>query len=153
MDNGILQSIETRQKALYDNFELPNDAKTKAEDFFARMQAFGETCSDQADFEKQLQVSPLNNEYNSLFAEFSKYVKKTDNVPSLEEYTEMVAKDTAKSVVKMQAEQTIRTGIFRILPPSLQRWWVRGVYNIPILGDILSAKNNADQIKRYSGKK
>lgn len=142
MEKGISQSIETRRRALYDHFNLPPDAKDKAEDLFDRMAQFGLQCNGQADFEKKLLSSPLTQEYNRLFVEFAPFVIKPDDVPTKEEYAKMVAKDTTKSVVKMQIEQTARSAVFRMLPPWLQQWWVRGVYNIPILGDILSARNN-----------
>ena len=71
----IIKSIEARREALYRNYDLPHDARSKAESLFARMEQFGRECRNRSEFERKLTTQTLNSEYNSLFVEFTAYVK------------------------------------------------------------------------------
>ncbi len=74
MDMEIIKSIEERREALYRNYDLPGDARTKAEALFARMEMFGRQCRDKDEFERRFATETLRSEYNSLFVEFTAYV-------------------------------------------------------------------------------
>ncbi|NLO69771.1 MAG: hypothetical protein GX102_02225 [Porphyromonadaceae bacterium] len=151
MDIQIQQSIETRRGALYDYYELPSKAKQTAEEVFLKMEQLGSECKDQADFEKRLLDSPINAEYNKLFADFTRYVKRPEGTPTKGEFMRDYASSTARSMVEHRAKVGLRARIFRMMPESIQNWMVRGAYNIPILGDILSARNQVDMARRFTG--
>lgn len=148
MNQGILQSIETRRESLYSAFNLPPEAKSKAEELFSRMEEFGKTCEDQADFEKKLLNSPLTDEYHKLFEGFTRYAKGREQLPTSEE----LIKGAVSSSIEHRAKVGLRARIFRMMPESIQNWMVRGAYNIPIIGDILSARNQVDMVRRFTGR-
>lgn len=150
MNEGILNSINSRREALYAYYNLPKGARQKAEDVFARLEQFGQTCLDQADFEKQLPKLKLNEDYNNLFAEFAPYVKIPEGTMTVEEQQQNAAKELGESVVKSQAKRTVKSAFVRMLPKPLYDWYIYGIYNIPILGRIVGAKNNLEQIKRMN---
>jgi hypothetical protein len=75
MDMEIMQSIETRRRALYDLYDLPRDARSRAESLFARMELFGRECRSSKEFERGLATRTLGSEYNGLLVEFTAYVK------------------------------------------------------------------------------
>ena len=148
MDNGILQSISTRREALHDHYNLPAGAQAKVDGLFRRMEELGATCRDQAEFETKLTASPLNDEYMALFTEFAPYVKTPDNVPTNEEYVGNVAKGHAKSIAENRLENSVKGAIVNALPNEITDWKTYGIYNIPIIGDIVSAFNKVHFIKR-----
>lgn len=75
MNMEIIKSIEARREALYRHYDLPYDARSKAESLFARMEQFGRECRDNTEFERGLVTRTLGGEYNSLLVEFTAYVK------------------------------------------------------------------------------
>ena len=75
MDMEIIQSIEAMREALYRHYDLPDDARIKAESLFARMERFGRECRDRSEFERKFATQTLRSEYNNLFVEFTAYVK------------------------------------------------------------------------------
>ena len=153
MDAIISNSIQIRRDALFNHYDLTEEAGSKANDLFARMEQFGGGCKDAADFETRLATSPLNDEYNHLFAEFAAFVKKPDNVPTMQEHQANAAKGTAKSAALHQVESGIKSRIVNALPDSVTDWFVYGIYKVPILGSIVGAKNNIASIGRLFKKK
>ncbi len=75
MNMEIIKSIEAKREALYRHYDLPYDARSKAEALFARMELFGRECRTEAEFERGLATQTLSSEYNGLFVEFTAYVK------------------------------------------------------------------------------
>ncbi len=75
MDMDIIRSIEARREALYRHYDLPGDARKRAEALFARMEQFGSECRSSAEFEHKLTTQTLGSAYNSLLVEFTAYVK------------------------------------------------------------------------------
>ena len=71
----IIKSIEARRQALYSHYDLPPCERDRAESLFSRMEQFGQLCRDRAEFERGLATQTMSNEYNSLFVEFTAYVK------------------------------------------------------------------------------
>ena len=92
--------IAVRKNSLYDNFNLPPQAKAEAEEVFDGMRHLADESHDQAEFEKRLADSPLNMQYSELFTRFAKYVKLPENTPTQSEIIKGVVSDTAKSSVK-----------------------------------------------------
>jgi len=107
----ILNSIQSRRDALFKYYNLPCDAENKANYLFDRMEQFGYECKDQADFETRLISSPLNEEYKNLFIEFAPFVKKPDNVPTMQEHLKNAVKGAAVSAVEHQAKSGIKSWI------------------------------------------
>ncbi len=153
MDTEITLSIEARRNALYNYYDLPPDVRAKAEELFGRMEALVSECSDRADFETRFTASELNTEYNGLFSAFAAYVRKPDNVPTVEEHRRSVAASQAKSVVRGRTERGIKSILVRMMPDSLYKWHVYGIYNIPVLGNIVSAINTANVFQKIFRKK
>ncbi len=75
MDMEIIKSIEARREALYRHYDLPGDARRRAEALFERMERFGRECRSSAEFEHKLITQTLGGEYNSLLVEFTAFVK------------------------------------------------------------------------------
>ncbi len=75
MDMEIIRSIEARREALYRYYDLPREARDRAEALFARMEQFGRECRNQGEFERKMATQTLSGEYNSLLVEFTAYVR------------------------------------------------------------------------------
>ncbi|MDL2241755.1 hypothetical protein LJB91_02485 [Bacteroidales bacterium OttesenSCG-928-L03] len=152
MDKGIEQSINSRRKALYAHYDLPDDARQKAEELFMRMEQFGRNCRDRADFEEKLAVFTLSHEYNSLFVEFTAYVKTPEGTLTPQQQIARNTASGARSAAFHQGKMAWSAAITRLMPDDLNRCRIRGIYNIPVLGDIASALNNLNIIQRLFGK-
>ncbi|MDR2010261.1 MAG: hypothetical protein LBQ22_07250 [Bacteroidales bacterium] len=150
MNTTIQNSIQSRRNALTEYYNLPQDALQKTDNLFERITQFGQQFEDPADFETKFMASPLNNEYVNLFSEFALYVKTPEGTLTVEEQRKVVAKENAESVAKHQIERGIKGAIVRRLPKPLYDWYIYGIYNIPVLGRLVSAKNT---VESFSGKK
>ena len=148
MDKGIMQSIDARRGALYNYFDLPDEARVRAEEVFGRMEELGRGCADRAAFENVFAFSTLAEEYNALFADFARYVILPEGVPTVEEHRREVAASQARSVVKGQAERAVKSAVVRAMPDWLHEVRTYGVYNIPVIGRIFSAMNTANVFGR-----
>lgn len=148
MDKGIEQSINSRRNALYAHYDLPDDARGKAEALFGRMEQFGQRCTDRADFEEKFATLTLNREYNSLFVEFTAYVRTPDDVPTPEEYVAGMLSGHARSVTRQQAVSSANGALMKALPNEVSKWRSYDIYNIPVLGSIASAFNRLNLIQR-----
>ena len=66
----IKTAIEGRKAAFFSAYDITDQKiKAKIDELFTRIEEFGKTCKDYADFETQFAVSPLNQEYINLFTE------------------------------------------------------------------------------------
>ena len=153
MDNLIKQSIEARRQSLYSMYNLPDSAKEHAETVFARMEQLGNDCAGPAEFEKLLLLSSFNEDYNNLFVQYARHVIKPDSTPSTGEMVRRAAADQARSTAAHQAEVQARGIIFRMLPEWAQNWSLYGIYNVPVLGNIVSTLNRIEMIQRLFGTK
>jgi hypothetical protein len=168
MENTTHQSIAARREALYGYYDLPPEARAKAENLFARMEtlaaestAAGQSntagqSTDTAAFEAALAASPLAAEYNALFTEFAPFVKLPDGGSvgqMVKENTRQNALEGVQSAARHQVEQEVRSAIYGAMPDELRRWKFGGaIYSVPILGDILGAMNRWHSVKRLFGK-
>ena len=153
MDKGILQSINSRRDALYAHYDLPPDARRKAEALFARMEHFGLGCRDQADFENKFATLTLNREYNGLFVEFTAYVKTPGGAPTVEDAMREGADNAARSTVRQKTRSAARNVVLDALPDEARQWYTYGIYKIPVLGQIASAFNQMHMLKRIFGRR
>ena len=152
MDKGIEQSISSRREALYTHYNLPEEAQQKAEALFERMKQFGQQCRDQADFEEKFTSLTLNREYNNLFVEFTAYVKMPEGTTAPGEQLKQNMASGARSAVTHQIEMAAKGAIVKAMPDEMHRRYTRGIYDIPVLGDIASAFNRLDIVRRLFGK-
>ncbi|MDH6313127.1 hypothetical protein M2137_001914 [Parabacteroides sp. PFB2-10] len=152
MDKGIEQSISSRRDALYTHYNLPEEARQKAEALFERMEQFGQRCRNQADFEEKFTSLTLNREYNNLFVEFTAYVKLPEGTTAPREQMKQNMASGAQSAVSHQIRMAARGAIVKAMPEEMHRRYTRGIYDIPVLGDIASAFNRLDIVKRIFGK-
>lgn len=152
MDKGIEQSINSRRDALYSHYDLPSDARQKAEALFERMEQFGERCRDQADFEEKFATQTLSREFNNLFVEFTAYVKTPESTLTPKEQVAENAAWGAREAARHHGKMAVKSAVVKAMPDELHRWHTRGIYNIPILGDILSALNRFNIVQRLFGK-
>ena len=146
--NAVINNIRLRRDLLFNHYDLTDEAGQKANYLFARMEQFGLTCKDQTEFETRFASSPLNDEYNRLFIEFAAFVKKPDNVPDMQQHRKNTAKGIAASSARHQVKSGIKSRILNALPNSFTDWFVYGFHRIPILGDIIGAKNNMESVGR-----
>ena len=153
MDAGIMQSIDARRGALYNYFDLPDEARVRAEAVFGRMEELGRGCADRAAFETALAGSALEAEYNALFADFARYVILPEGVPTAEEHRREVAASQARSVVRGQAERAVKSAVVRAMPDWLYDLRTYGIYNIPVIGRLFSAGNTANVFGRLFGRR
>jgi hypothetical protein len=151
MENTIQIAIDSRKDSLYSTYNLTEEAKKEAEAVFRKMEEFAKTCTTHAEFEERLPSSEVNQEYNNLFVKYAKYAKRPEGTPTMSEIRKQAAKDHVKSTVRHHAEVEARGAIFRMMPDNMQKWWLYGIYNVPILGNIITALNTADTIKRLFG--
>ena len=64
----INTAIKGRKDAFFAAYDIKDEKTLKSiDDLFARIEEFGKTCSDYADFEAKFAASPLNQEYIGLF--------------------------------------------------------------------------------------
>lgn len=152
MENNIQQSIQLRREIITNHYTLPPKAVKKMEELFERIEAFAATCKDRADFEGKFINSPLSEEYNGLCAEFTPYANRPEDMPTKEEYIKEMASHEMERMGD-EAKTELRGAIFRMMPEKIRYWMVGGIYKIPILGDILGAKNNQEQLDRFFGKR
>ncbi|MDL2310194.1 hypothetical protein LJC39_03655 [Parabacteroides sp. OttesenSCG-928-B22] len=152
MDKGIEQSISSRRDALYTHYNLPEEARQKAEALFERMEMFGQRCRNQADFEEKFSSLTLNREYNNLFVEFTAYVKIPEGTTAPREQMKQNMMSGAQSAAFHQIRMEARGAIVKAMPEEMHRRYTRGIYDIPVLGDIASAFNRLDIVKRLFGK-
>lgn len=87
MDTGVTESIKSRRDALYHNYDLPGEAKRKAEALFSRMELFGKECKNKDEFERKFTYLTMNREYNNLFVEFTAYVRDSEEITFESEIT------------------------------------------------------------------
>ena len=82
MNREIIKSIEAMREALYSHYDLPLDARDRAESLFARMEQAGRGCRNREEFERKIATQTLGGEYNGLFVEFTAYVRNSSKISS-----------------------------------------------------------------------
>ena len=151
MNDLVKNSIDSRKNAVFSAYNITDQSIIdKIEDLFKRINEFGEGCTDTMDFETKFAVSPLNQEYIGLFTEIATsctpIVRQTEErqVKSDEEYR----KEEIESEIRYQtrsATEPIRRQIHQETYSAALR--------TPIVGDIISAKNQIDFFSKFKKKK
>lgn len=145
------QWIAVRKSSLYDNFNLPPQAKAEAEEVFDGMRRLADESQDQADFEKRLAVSPLNSQYCALFSRFAKYVKLPEGVPTQSAMVKGVVSGAARSSVKSIATNRARSILINALPDEVADWLIYRWNNVTVIRKIRSFFNLKNVFHQWFG--
>lgn len=143
--------IAVRKSSLYDNFNLPMQAKAEAEDIFDGMRRLADESHDQADFENRLAVSSLNMQYSALFSRFEKYVKLPEGTPTQGEMIKGVVSDTAKSSVKSIVINRARSIFISALPDEVTDWLIYRWNNVTAIRKLRSFFNLKNVFHQWFG--
>lgn len=143
--------IAVRKSSLYDNFNLPLQAKAEAEEIFNGMRRLADESHDQADFENRLAVSSLNMQYSALFSRFAKYVKLPEGTPTQGEMIKGVVSDTAKSSVKSIVINRARSIFINALPDEVTDWLIYRWNNVTAIRKLRSFFNLKNVFHQWFG--
>ena len=152
MNNLVKSSIDARKNAIFNGYEITEQTiLDKIDEVFKKINEFGENCVDSADFETKFASSPLNQEYISLFTEVAtnckqKTIESNDNsnIKTDEEY---ILEDIESEMIYQveNATQPLRRQITQEAFDEAR--------DIPVVGDILNAKQHIDFFSRFKKKK
>jgi len=151
MNDLVRNSIESRKNAILSSYSITEQSVIdKIENLFKRITEFGESCSDSMDFENKFASSQLNQEYIQLFTEIATTCKQTithSEPRHVKSDAQYIAEDIA-SEVRYQT---------RNVTEPIRRQIRQEVYNetrdMPIIGDIMTAKQHIDFFSRFKKKK
>ncbi len=140
MNDTIKQVIEARKTAIFNSYNITDKAMlNKIEDLFKIIYEFAQKYNDLNEFEAEFAKSPLNSEYTNIFVDIAK--KEVDaSKPGL---GEMVAERVGNQVKN------------RIMPSRavLADERDRAIRNIPIIGDVVNAKQKMDFFNKFRKRK
>ena len=136
MDKYVKMCIDSREKTFYDYYEV-NDKNIKKEidEFIKDMNTLGNSVSDSTEFETKFASSELSNRYMNLLTKVSTNCKMKDAVDEEDNDKNEVLEDSkrfAKRMVSMEANRQMR--------------------RIPIVGDVMRAKQHVDLFSKIKGK-
>ena len=151
MDTMIKQTIDARKSSIYNTFEIDDrKIKEKIETLFKEIEELGKKCKDVGEFESEFSKSDLSKEYTDIFT----YVA-TNFKPVGQEFNEHAELDNKKQVLLNTVDDEIKRGIKdstlharRKIRESVESE-ARG---IPIIGDLMQAKNSFDLFKKFKKK-
>ena len=151
MNELVKNSIEGRKSAVYNAYDITDqEMKDKIENLFNRISEFGENCLDSLDFENKFASSELNQEYIQLFTEIASAYKpiirqnEERNVKSDKEYF----LDEAASEIRYQT----RNATEPIRRKARQKTYDT-VKNMPVIGEVLEAKQYMDLFNKFKKNK
>ena len=137
MDDLIKNSIESRIDCIYNSYEVEDEEiKDEIIDIKNRLYELGRTCLDVGEFETKLAGSYLNQEYIDLFTKLAMNCKvKGAPVEEEDSVLEEIGDDMARYARRKTREKVESE--------------VRG---IPVVGDVMQAKNTFDLFNKYRRK-
>lgn len=152
MNDIVKISIDGRKQAIYSAYEINDpEMQNKIEDLFSKIEELGSQCLDSQDFEAKLASSPLNQEYIDLFTTIATTCQ-SKNISSelnstIKSDSEYLA-DEVVSDIKYVADDLT-------MPARRQaRQEVESkARDIPVVGDIMTAKQHFDFFSRFKKKK
>jgi hypothetical protein len=151
MNDLVKASIDGRKQSFYTAYDINNDnIKNKIEDLFKRIEEFGSSCTDSADFETKFATSPLNQEYINLFTEVA------TTCPAKQiEHAEVHVKSDAEYLAD-DAAMEARCMVDDLTMPA-RRQARQEAYDaardMPIIGEAMTAKQHFDFFSRFKKKK
>ncbi len=152
MNDLVKTSIEGRRNAIFNAYEITdNNLINKIEDLFRRINEFGESCSDNMDFETKFATSELNQEYIEIFTEIvttcpQKAVQTVEN-RQVKSDAQYVLEDV-ESEIKYQVDSATMP-----MRRQMREEAERTARNAPVIGEIMEAKQYADLFGKIFKKK
>ena len=137
MDDLIKNSIESRIDCIYNSYEIEDeDIKDEIIDIKNRLYELGRSCLDVGEFETKLAGSSLNQEYIDLFTKLAMNCKVKGAEEEKEESVLEEIGDDAARYVRRKARQEAYDK----------------VRDVPVVGEVLTAKQHFDFINRFRKK-
>ena len=139
MDDIIKQCIDGRM-SVFNNYNITDESiLKKIDDLSKKINEFGEGCKDAMEFNDKFMKSPLNDEYNNLVVEVAKSGVKSD-MPSAGEVIADTVIDRAKTKIRPS-----RANLADKRDQALR--------DIPVVGDVMQARQTMDLLGRFKKKK
>lgn len=140
MDTIVKQTIDARKDAIFNSYEVTDKKMLeKIDDLFKRINEFGESFSDVTTFESEFASNPLNTEYTNIFVELAKKDIKTQTPGVGKMVAERVGRDIKNSIIPSRAVRADKRD--------------QAIRNIPVIGDIVDAKQKIDFFSRFKKNK
>ena len=128
MNEIVKNSIDARKNAIFSSYNIKDEGiLLQINNYFDKLEKFGEKYDDIMKFEEDLAKDPLTKEYTDLFIMISSYMNPTEEVDEGKEMMNEMADDAKRYVRRTVKEKAASKA--------------RG---IPIVGDIMEAKQYAD---------
>lgn len=152
MNALVKTSIEGRKNAIFNSYNITEQSIIeKIEDLFTRINELGESCTDNMDFESKFASSSLNQEYIQLFTKIAtsctQIVRQPEENRHVKSDAEYIAEDVA-SEIRYQTRNATEP-IRRIARQEAYET----VRDMPVVGDIMQAKQTMDLFGRFKKKK
>ena len=152
MNDLVKGSIESRRQAVFSAYNVTDTALIeKIENLFTRITEFGESCTDAMDFETKFASSELNQEYIQLFTEIA-----TSCDPIIRESADDASVVDEGASKFDEIADDIRYEMKQASMP-IRRKMRQEAYDtardIPVIGEIMTAKQHIDFFSRFKKKK
>ena len=151
MNDLVKNSIESRKNSIFNSYNITDqNLIEKIENLFIRINEFGESCTDNMDFETKFASSTLNQEYIQIFTQIA-----TTCTPIVRQTEERKVK-TDEEYMKEEVESEIRYQVKDATLPirrQIRQESYSAALKTPIIGDIIGAKNQIDFFSRFKPKK
>ena len=151
MDDLIRLSIDSRKQAIYNMYNVTDkELINKIDNLFDKIYEFGNSCTDNMDFETKFASNSLNQEYINLFTELSsKYSMKTiDTGDNNVENDSENLNNNMVSDIKYQADELARPIRRKVKQEAYDK-----VRDVPVIGEALNVKQHVDFFSRFKKKK
>ena len=151
MNNMVEETINAKKNSILDNFQIDDiNTRNKVEELFSRIQELGKNCNDVGEFETKFFQSELSKEYTDLFG----YIASNYKLIGVTEAVDQTLDDT-KQALKNTVDDEIKRGIKDSTLPlrrKLREEIEKDARGIPIIGDLMQAKNSFDLFKKFKKK-
>ena len=152
MNDMVKTSISARKDSLFTAYDIKDEELLKKiEDLFKRIEKFGESCKDAADFETKFATDPLNQEYINLFTEVATKCTAKNiahaEAQDVKSDAEYILDDVA-SELKYQAESATSAVRHQAYQEAYDK-----VRDIPGIGQAMEIKQHIDFFGRFGKKK
>lgn len=146
MVKEVQYSIDARKNAILNTYEITNDKiKKEIDELFDKISEFADDIKTQEEFESKFSTSPLNQEYIDMFTKVATSSPMVQDIKNQNNMASVVA-DMAKDDLEMAVESTSMPA---------RRAARQAAYDVardlPVVGDIMYAKQNIDLVKSVTG--
>ena len=151
MNDLVKMSIDGRKQSFFSAYEIKDDNLiNEINELFDKIYAFGETCSDNMDFETKFATNPLNTEYINLFTKIAQSCKPIvyEQAPTNVKSDEQVLKEELESEARYQLKEATLPAR-RIVREEV----TQAARSTPIIGDLMQAKQTMDLFGKFKRNK